>query len=343
MRGAGMDYQPATTYARVDLDRAVRIAEAYENAQHRPNDPDVRASYAAMLRETLAQYQVVKETGLKVEFIDFEKGGDPYGNPRNAILDVVRNNHLWIFGTSDGFGPGGLTDAAIRNTPLLADSGEVDANGKKMLMNDVFRVVHDYFGHVKEGVGFRADGEENAWRSHVAMYSPIARGAMTTETRGQNSWVNYGPHAESNRTANGADTKYAEQKVTLLPDWVVNEGSPLFSRKEPNYTFEVIDTRTKEVVGQYQSRRTANQAVDRLDNRFGAYRYRAQPIEGAAQEERAPLFSRKRDGKPIEVTVTAYEEETGRRVRMKVPADQALSQVDADIAKAKELLACLMS
>ena len=57
---------------------------------------------------------------------------------------------------------------------------------------DKFRAVHDYFGHIKDGNGFRAGGEENAWRSHAAMYSPLARRAMTTETRGGTT---YSPRA----------------------------------------------------------------------------------------------------------------------------------------------------
>lgn len=91
-------------------------------------------------------------------------------------------------------------------------------------MNDIFRVVHDYFGHAKEGVGFRADGEENAWRSHASMYSPDAAPAATTETRGQNSWLNYGPHGDKNRTAATADTVFADQKVGLLPKWAWTQG-----------------------------------------------------------------------------------------------------------------------
>jgi hypothetical protein len=89
----------------------------------------------------------------------------------------------------------------------------------------VFRIVHDYFGHIKEGVGFREDGEENAWRSHSAMYSDKARPAMTAETRGQNSWVNFGPFAEFNKTAKGSETQYAPQKTGLLPDWVMQDGA----------------------------------------------------------------------------------------------------------------------
>jgi hypothetical protein len=56
------------------------------------------------------------------------------------------------------------------------------------------------------------------------MYSPLARKAMTSETRGQNSWLNYGPHGETNRTAKSDATVYAPQKVGILPDWAIEEG-----------------------------------------------------------------------------------------------------------------------
>ena len=61
------------------------------------------------------------------------------------------------------------------------------------------------------------------------MYSPEALPAMTTETRGQNSWVNFGPHAAQNKGASAADTVYAPQKTGILPDWVMQAGrmSPL--------------------------------------------------------------------------------------------------------------------
>lgn len=366
MKSAGLPYNPPTTYAKVDPERGARIARAFTRMIHDPNDPKVKASYAAMIDETLAQYRAILATGLKVEFNDtsadrwfsgskvvdkdgsplavyhgtnadfsdfsgayagsqlgfhfgsqeqagnigdvsnirpaylsiknpirledtgawqgravvemvnrlagtelnpsagsrairaaleakgydgvvyenrfegegdsyiafspaqikskFEVSfGDPYGNPRNAILDVIHNNHLWVFSTRDGFGSDATFDAG--KNPLLQETEFTDASGKPMLANDVFRVVHDYFGHVKEGVGFRADGEENAWRAHAAMYSDLARPAMTTETRGQNSWVNFGPHAAANAKADGAETVYADQKVGLLPDWVMTEGA----------------------------------------------------------------------------------------------------------------------
>jgi hypothetical protein len=217
----GLPYNPPRAYAKVNPDRARRIAAEFDSMKHDPHNPEVKAAYDALVQETIGQYKAALAAGLKVEFIDYAKTGDPYGNPRNAILDVVENNHMWVFSTRDGFGTDATFDPS--DNPLLAET-EFEISGQKALVNDLFRVVHDYFGHVKEGVGFRADGEENAWRAHSAMFSPLARRALTTETRGQNSWVNYGPHGENNRTASPEETHFADQKIGLLPQWVSEEG-----------------------------------------------------------------------------------------------------------------------
>ena len=216
--------RPATTireYVKVDEDRARRIAQAFEEMKHDPSDPLVKSSYDAMIRETLDQYRSMLDAGFKAEMI---KNGmkDPYeDSPRLAIEDIRDNNHMWIFPTDDGFGS---SDLDVSDNPLLAKTEFKDINGRVMLANDVFRAVHDYFGHAVEGNGMRARGEEMAWRVHASMYSKLARRAMTTETRGQNSWVNYGPHGDANKTASGSDTTYAPQKIGLLPEWVSEEG-----------------------------------------------------------------------------------------------------------------------
>jgi hypothetical protein len=223
-RSVGIDYNPPKTYAKVDAERAKRIADEYEKMAHNPNDPKVKESYDAMIKETLDQWEAIKKTGLKVEPI-MAGSKDPYAaSPRLALIDVQDNNHLWFFPTESGFGGTESASIDISGNPLMQPTGEI-LNGHKMLANDVLRIVHDYFGHIKEGVGFRADGEENAWRSHAAMYSDKARPAMTAETRGQNSWVNFGPFSEFNKTASGAETQYAPQKTGLLPDWVMIEGA----------------------------------------------------------------------------------------------------------------------
>ena len=218
MNKAGLPYTPVSNYAPLDKDRATLIANEYEAMEHAPNDPEVKAAYEALVKETYAQYESMLDAGVQVEF-NPSAGVDPYNNPRNATLDVVNNNHLYVFPTDEGFG----TSTASQGNPLMERSPFMFGD-RPALANDVFRAVHDYYGHVKDGNGFRAKGEEHAWRSHSAMYSPLARRAMTTETRGQNSWVNFGPNAESNQTANGNDTVFAEQKTGLLPEWVSEQG-----------------------------------------------------------------------------------------------------------------------
>jgi hypothetical protein len=73
--------------------------------------------------------------------------------------------------------------------------------------NDMFRAVHDVFGHAGTGRGVDRHGEEAAYRKHSLMFTPLARKALATETRGQN-------HAMI-----AAGGEFQEQKVAVLPKW----------------------------------------------------------------------------------------------------------------------------
>jgi hypothetical protein len=231
MARRGMPYTPPINYAKVDPARAKRIADAYERMDHDPHHPLTHAAYDAMVRETMDQYLAAKRAGFRAEFWP-KDDEDPYGpSPRLAIEDINRNHHMFVYPTRLGYGAGGIKPEDVADNPLLQDSGE-RWNGHPVTVNDIFRATHDYFGHAKEGVGFRHDGEENAWRAHAAMYSPLARIAMTNETRGQNSWVNFGPHGEHNQTARGEDTIFAPQKIGHLPPWAVHEGAEDFMPPE---------------------------------------------------------------------------------------------------------------
>jgi len=220
MADKGFVYEPLTKYAQIDVNRANKLAEGYQMMANNPNDPKVKKAYAALIEETMGQYEALRKKGYKFDFMP--ESGDIYGNPRNAINDVILNKKLSVFPTEQGFGGPSALEASQAN-PLLMRVGE-KWNGKEVTANDIFRAVHDVFGHAKHGVGFRAVGEENAFQSHARMYSPKALPAATSETRGQNSWVNYGPFGEFNRTASPALTEYAEQKTGLLPAWAWKEG-----------------------------------------------------------------------------------------------------------------------
>jgi hypothetical protein len=223
----GIDLKRQSEYVVVDEERAKRIADAYEQMVNDPQNPKVKEAYEDLIRQTKAQYDALVDVGY--EFTFFDDQTDPYdGNPYNAMRDLRNNKKMAVYGTFAGYGTEGITDSEIENNPLLEDTGLrwKDQNGNEQIVtaNDLFRAVHDAFGHGLEGTGFRARGEENAWQAHVRLFTGPAIAALTSETRGQNSWLNYGPFGETNRTAKLEDTVFAEQKIGLMPEFTWTEG-----------------------------------------------------------------------------------------------------------------------
>ena len=173
-----------TPYVQVNAATAKQIAEIYARTPNSPQDPAVQAAYAALINEVDAQYAI-----LPVEIVPVDTHSYPYKTSQDMMDDVLHNHRLAVFDGGD--------DHAILSRE----------------QNFKFRAVHDFFGHAAHGYAFGPRGEENAWVQHCKMFSPEARRAMTTETRGQNSWVNFGPYSHLPVT----ERPYAEQKVFILP------------------------------------------------------------------------------------------------------------------------------
>lgn len=214
--------------SKVTPEKSAKIAKAYHYMKHDPHNPEVQASYKALADETLDQYKHIKKAGFK--FTPMKEGDpNPYpGGSKDLFSDIEKNKHMHFFPTDLGYGSGEGDQS--QNNPMLAPTKE-KLGGKTLLVNDVFRIVHDMFGHAKEGNSFGPNGEENAWEHHKQMYSPLAQKALTSETRGQNSWVNFGVHGEHNRK-NPHETIYAKQKTGLMPDWTMQSNIPA-TPKEP--------------------------------------------------------------------------------------------------------------
>ena len=183
----GQASQPMPRATAVDKEFQKKVADWYDKAESNPDDKEVQKAYRAFAEETSKQYEYLTNKGVKFEFVD---NPSTYRNSGEMMKDIAENKHLFVFRTGEDF-----------NHPLLSREE-----------NDQFRAVHDYFGHAAYGHQFGELGEENAFRVHAATFSPEARRAMATETRGQNSWVNTRPE---NLAAPG--TVYADQKVVLLP------------------------------------------------------------------------------------------------------------------------------
>jgi hypothetical protein len=245
----GIPYERQKTYVQLDEDRAQRIAQAYEDMENAPNDPKVKAAYKDMMSQIRKQYDALIDDGY--EFTFFDSATDPYdGNPWNAMRDLRNNKRMAVYGTYDGFGTEGITTEESKGNILLANTGLKwkDQNGVEhpVTANDLFRAVHDAFGHGLEGAGFRAQGEENAWQAHARLFTGPALGALTSETRGQNSWLNFGKYGEQNKNAKVEDTIFAPQKIGLMPEWTWEEGLSepkgiVLGKKQPNaQTYEGI-------------------------------------------------------------------------------------------------------
>ena len=250
MQSIGMEYIPVEKITKLDEGLSKRISDAYDQMENNPNDPKVKAAYEAMAKETLDQYDAIVKEGYNVEI----NNNEPYSNSEAMIKDLKDNKRMKIFSTESGFGDEPITEEQRSENLLLKDSGRKDVNGETLLINDVFRFVHDFFGHAKLGNSFGPVGEENAWRVHSEMYSPEARKAMTSETRGQNSWVNFsgvndaafkkrdkarelrkeGKIEEADRLVGEVyeEMKFADQKVGILPDFAIEEGTRFKKQKD---------------------------------------------------------------------------------------------------------------
>jgi hypothetical protein len=158
---------------------------------------------------------------------------DKYGNLSSKMRkDIQDNNHLYIYPTTkETFGPEGED---FSKHPLFAQSGLKDINGYPLRYNDLLRAVHDYYAHgISEG-SFGPLGEEAAWKTHMAMtHDPLARWALTMETRAQNSWVNFRENLD--RTTPLKDRQFAPQKAAFLPIEFALTGTPAIDASMKQY------------------------------------------------------------------------------------------------------------
>jgi hypothetical protein len=236
MDSKGLEYKEGKPFNTIDEKQAKRISDAFDAMKDDPTNPEVAAAYKALAEETIDQFEFIIKAGYNVEI----NNNEPYSSSGEMIEDLRTNKRMKIFSTESGFGDEKITEKQRKENPLLQRTKYKDVNGEPLLVNDLFRFVHDFFGHAKRGNGFGAKGEENAWDVHSRMYSPQARRAMTSETRGQNSYVNFsGINDEAfalrdkarklrkeGKTEEAAELvgkvyeimKFADQKVGLLPD-----------------------------------------------------------------------------------------------------------------------------
>jgi hypothetical protein len=130
-------------------------------------DSLVNHSYDVLKKHTHEQFKSLPIS------VTFHPGDMDYHSSKHMVEDVNKNRHLAVF---NGGEP---------HTHL----GKIE--GVKENANNMFRAVHDFYGHAVHNNQFGPKGEEIAWSVHKQMFPEAAHPALTAETRGQNSQVNY--------------------------------------------------------------------------------------------------------------------------------------------------------
>jgi hypothetical protein len=173
--------------ADVDETFCREVADHFEGLPRMTYDLALAQRYRRLKRETGLQYRAIVEAGITVE--PWLGPGQPYHDSSELIRGVRETGTIRVFLTRDGHGP----DGAPGFHPMREPAG-VSAHGVELTYNDLFRVVHDVFGHVMFGHGFGPSGELKAAYCQMALLPEVARPVVFTEQVAQTCWFFFGPH-----------------------------------------------------------------------------------------------------------------------------------------------------
>lgn len=214
----------------IDTNRSQQIADNYDFLPVNDlENPAVSDSYDALAEAIGNQYAYSP--------YEMVLGNELYENSDQMRADTINSGRMKIYQTTpDTFGPQGYDFSGhpfLEEMPFTVN----DLGGSPVtpVKNDVFRYIHDLIAHGTNPNQFGPLGEEAAARTHAATLPYEAIPALMTETRGQNSWVNFSKNpsakdpsmtvAQWNRK-NRKDTEFAMQKAALMPLEHVLTGDP---------------------------------------------------------------------------------------------------------------------
>lgn len=157
--------------ADVDETFCREVADRFDGLPRMSYDVALAQRYRRLKRETRLHYEAIVEAGIRVE--PWLGRGQPYHDSSELIRGVRETGTIPVFLTSSGHGPGG--GAGFHPMRELAG---ISVHGVELAYNDLFRVVHDAFGHVMFGHGFGPSGELKAAYCPCALRQP--QGSPTT-------------------------------------------------------------------------------------------------------------------------------------------------------------------
>jgi len=150
-----------------------KFPEIVEESGATNYDEFVQAAYGQLGKEVNEQFDELSATGLQTTY---HQGDLNYADSDAMRMDLLGNRNLNVYRGGDRH------DFLNEVDPITG-----------LNTNEKFRAVHDAIGHGAEKTTFGPIGEEKAFGIHSQTFSPLARFALASETRGQNSVVNYTP------------------------------------------------------------------------------------------------------------------------------------------------------
>ncbi|QYX79570.1 hypothetical protein [Streptomyces akebiae] len=215
------------------------IANWYDQAPLTSGTKEEALQYQILKEDTLDQFEVLRDEGVSIE--PWLSEGQPYTSSTALSDRLYATKKLYVFLTANGHGQikGKQGDRRPGDHPMLEPS-PVFSCGTRLLFNDLFRAVHDAFGHAARGNRFTARGEFMAAWDHMKMYRPACHSVLLSETVGQICWFYFGPHV---RRPNGvvpgpsdpdyvppSERPYSPQKTVPMPDELMSAFRSLFKQ-----------------------------------------------------------------------------------------------------------------
>lgn len=225
---------------RLSEDYCRAVADWYDRAPLFTGRPDEQREYRRFKDETKLQFRALREAQVTIE--PWAGSGQPYATSGELRRKFPETGKLYIYLTSAGHGPAdeaaGGGGAGVSPHPMREPSAVV-LGGVRLVHNDLFRAVHDVFGHVVHGNSFSLEGELLATWDHMQMYSPECHRALLTETLCQICWFYRGPHlrracgcipgAGDHDYVKPSQRPFSLQKTNLIPHEFVASFYSLFS------------------------------------------------------------------------------------------------------------------
>jgi hypothetical protein len=223
--------------ARLDLDPQFcrEVADHFEQVPSAAPDSRLERRYERFAGECREQYEAVRRAGIDVR--PWRRAGQPYRDSGELFRRVAAEGVLYVHLTEAGHGPPGESGPH----PLRERSGVV-VDGVALWHNDLFRAVHDVFGHLLGRNGFGPSGELRAAYCHLPLFPEEVHPVLFAEHVAQTCWFYFGQHL---RDANGGipgpgerghrpprTRPYPPQKVFAFPPEHIDRFRRMFTNRE---------------------------------------------------------------------------------------------------------------